>query len=130
MSDFGDIETREANFLRFEYDPDIVFFLDHSSFNTFQNVIHLDGRTAFSRLTLSLSEVAQLLNGSDVNQATNGGTFVNAVNLDVRGQPRVNMFNTQVNAAYQLAGKTSLSLGVQSSIADYSGFVSSNTISG
>lgn len=130
MIGFGNLESSDANFLRFEYDPDIVFFLDHSNFNTFQNVIHLDGRTAFNRLTLTLSEVAQLLNGSDVNQATNGGTFVNAVNLDVRGQPRVNMFNTQLNAAYQLAGKTSLSLGLQSAIADYSSFLSSNTISG
>lgn len=130
MVAFGDIESGDANFLRFEYDPDIVFFLDHSSFNTFQNVIHFDGRTAFNRLTLTVTEVAQLLNGSDVNQATNGGTFVNAVNLDVRGQPRVNLFNTQVTAAYKLAGKTSLAVGVQSAIADYSSFLSSNTISG
>jgi len=130
MIGFGDITSRDANFLRFEYDPDIGLFLDHSSLNTFQNVIHFNGRVAFSRLTLSLSEVAQLLNGSDVNQATSTGTFVNAVNLDVRGQPRVNMFNTQLNAAYQLAGKTSLSLGLQSSIADYSSFVSSHEISG
>ena len=131
MIAFGDIISRDANFLRLEYDPDIVFFLDHSSFNTFQNVIHFDGRVAFRRLTLTFSEVAQLLNGSDVNQAGSGGTFVNAVNLDVRGQPRVNMFNTQINAAYQPTGKTSLSLGLQSSIADYSSsLVSSQTISG
>ena len=128
---FGDIISQDANFLRLEYDPDIVFFLDHSSFNTFQNVIHFDGRVAFRRLILTFSEVAQLLNGSDVNQAGSGGTFVNAVNLDVRGQPRVNMFNTQINAAYQPTGKTSLSLGLQSSIADYSSnLVSSQTISG
>src|SRR6266404_10006608 len=44
MIGFGDITSRDANFLRFEYDPDIVLFLDHSSLNTFQNVIHLDGR--------------------------------------------------------------------------------------
>ena len=130
MIALGDIVSPDANFIRFEYDPDIVFFLDHSSFNTFQNVIHLDGRVAFSRLTLTLSEVIQLLNGSDVNQAGSSGSFVNAVNLDVRGQPRVNIFNTQLNAAYQLAGKTSLSLGLQSSITDYSTFVSSQTIAG
>ena len=131
MIAFGDIVSRDANFIRFEYDPDIVFFLDHSSFNTFQNVIHLDGRVAFRRLTLTLTEVVQLLNGSDVNQAGTNGTFVNAVNLDVRGQPQVNMFNTQLNADYQLAGKTSLSVGLQSSIADYSSsLVSTQTISG
>jgi Putative beta-barrel porin 2 len=127
---FGDTTSADANFLRFEYDPDIVLFLDHSNLNTFQNVIHFDGRVAFSRLTLSVSELAQLLNGSDVNQATSSGTFVNAVNLDVRGQPRVNMFDTQLSAAYQLASKTSLSLGMESSIADYSGFVSSHAIWG
>ena len=62
---FGDVESREANFLRVEYNPDIVLFIDHSNFNTFQRVVHVDGSSNFSRLTLGVSETAQFLSGSD-----------------------------------------------------------------
>ena len=127
---FGSAETREANFFRLEYDPDIVFFVDHTGFNTFQHVAHLVAGSSLSRLTLGLTEDAQFLKGSDVNQALGTGSFVNAVNLDVRGRPQVNTFNTQATASYELAGKTSLSLGVQSMITDYSQFISSQRISG
>lgn len=126
---FGD-ESSEANVLHFEYNPDIVFFFDHSEFDTLQHVLHLDGQSNLGRLKLGLSEDAQFLSGTDVNQATNSGTFVNAVNLDVRGRPDVNTFNTQLTAAYDLSGKTSLSGAFQWSITDYSQFISSQRISG
>lgn len=127
---FGDLEPGGANYLRLEYDPDIVFFLDHSNFNTVQHVVNLGAQSNLSRLTLGLTENAQFLKGSDVNQALNTGAFVSAVNLDVRGRPQVNTFNTQATAAYELGGKTSLSFGVQSMVTDYSQFISSETLSG
>jgi hypothetical protein len=127
---FGDVESRSGNFLSFEYDPDIVFYLDHSEFDSFQNVLHLEGQTNLGHLTLGLSEQAQFLNGSDINQSTSAGGFVNGVNLDVRGQPQVNLFNTQLTGSYDLTGKTSLSGGVQWSVSDYSDFLSSQTVSG
>ncbi len=123
-------QSGEANRLHFQYNPDIVLFFDHSEFDTLQHVIHLDGQSNLGRLKLGLSEDAQFLNGTDVNQATNTGTFVNAVNLDVRGQPDVNTFDTQLTAAYDLTGKTSLSGAFQWSISDYSQFISSERISG
>jgi hypothetical protein len=52
------------------------------------------------------------------------------VNLDVRGQPQVNIFNTQVTGSYDLTGKTSLSGGVQWSVNDYADFISSQTVAG
>ena len=127
---FGDTGADAANFLNLEYDPDILLFFDHSNFNTLQHVIHLAAQSNLSRLTLGMSEDAQFLKGSDVNQATTTGTFVNAVNLDVRGQPEVNTFNTQFTAAYDLSGKTSISGGVQWSVSDYSQFISYQTMSG
>jgi hypothetical protein len=130
VASFGEEDGEGANFLSLEYDPDIVFFFDHSEFNTFQNVIQIRGRSQFSRLTLDLNEQMQFLNGSDINQSTNTGTFVNAVNLDVRGQPRVNLFNTQLTATYDLSGKTSLAAGFQHSVSDYDDFISSQRVSG
>jgi hypothetical protein len=126
----GDTQSREANFVRLEYDPDIVLFLDHSNFDTVQHVVHFDARANLSRLTIGVSETAQFLTSADVNQAINGGSFINAVNLDVRGRPSVNVFNTLISAGYELAGKTSLSANLQSSVRDYSQFVSSHVISG
>lgn len=127
---FGEVGGRGANFLSFDYNPDIVFFFDHSEFDTLQHVVHLEGQSDLGRLTLGLSEQAQFLHGADLNQSTSGGGFVNGVNLDVRGRPRVNLFNTQVTGSYDLAGKTSLSGGVQWSVTDYSGFLSSQTVAG
>lgn len=127
---FGDVGSSSANFLRFGYEPDIVFFFDHSEFDAFQNVVHLEGQSNFGRLTLGLSEEAQFLNGTDVNQSTSTGGFVNGVNLDVRGQPNVNFFNTQATGSYDFTGKTSLSGNVQWSVSDYSDFLSSQTVTG
>jgi hypothetical protein len=127
---FGDTGPDAANFLSLEYDPDILLFFDHSEFNILQHVIHLAAQSVLSRLTLGVSEDAQFLKGADVNQGTTTGTFVNAVNLDVRGRPDLNTFNTQATAAYQLGGKTSISGGFQWMVSDYSQFLSSQTMSG
>jgi Putative beta-barrel porin 2 len=127
---FGDLEPGGANYLRAEYDPDLVFFADHSQFNSYQHVFILGGQSQFSRLTLGLTENAQFLKGFDVNQALSTGSFVNSVNLDVRGRPELKTFNTQLTASYDVGGKTSLSTGAQSLVTDYSQFTSSETLSG
>jgi hypothetical protein len=127
---FGD-DTDTANVLHFSYKPDIVLFFNHSEFDAFQHIILLNARSNLGHLTLELNEDAEFLSGTDVNQASNTGAFINAVNLDVRGQPRVNKFNTQLTATYDLTGKTSLSGGVQWYVTDYqSDFISSQQISG
>jgi hypothetical protein len=127
---FGDVETQGANYLHAEYDPDFVFFTDHSQFNSYQHVFVLGGQSNLSRLTLNLTENAQLLEGFDVNRALSTGAFVNSVNLDVRGRPELKTFNTQLTASYDVGGKTSLSAGFQSLVTDYSQFTSSHALSG
>jgi Putative beta-barrel porin 2 len=127
---FGDVEPGGVNYLKFEYDPDFVFFAAHSQFNSYQHVFVLGGQSNFSRLTLGLSENAQLLKGFDVSQALSTGAFVNSVNLDVRGRPELKVFNTQVTANYDLSSKTSLNAAGQSTINDYAQFTSSQILSG
>ena len=127
---FGEPSGEGANFVSAEYDPDVILFFDHSEFNAVQHVLQIQAQSNLNRLTLGLKEQAQFLHGSDVNQSTTTGTFVNAVNLDVRGRPRVNLFNTQLTASYELAGKTSLAGGFEHSVSDYSDFISSQRVSG
>jgi hypothetical protein len=124
-------ESDAANVLHFSYEPDMVLFFNHSEFDAFQHIIRFDARSNLGRSTLELIEDAEFLNGTDVNQASNTGAFINNVNLDVRGQPRVNTFDTQLIASYDLTGKTFLSGGVEWYVTDYqSDLVSSERISG
>ena len=126
---FGD-ESGAANVLHFSYQPDILLFFNRSEFDSFQHIIRFDAQSSLGRLRLGLSENAQFLNGTDVNQASNTGAFINAVNLDVRGRPNVNLFDTQLTASYDLTGKTFLSGGADWSVNDYEHYISSETVSG
>src|ERR1700726_615778 len=111
---FGDVDPGGANYLRLAYNPDFVFFDKHSEFDSYQHVFVLEGQSIFSRLTLGLTENAQLLKGFDVSQALNTGAFLNSVNLDVRGRPELKTFDTEATASYDLSSKTSLSGGISS----------------
>ncbi len=126
---FGD-EAGAANIVHFSYEPDVILFVDHSKFDTVQHIIRFDAQSRLGHLKLGLSENAQFLNGTDVNRASNTGAFVNAVNLDVRGQTNLNRFDTQLTASYDLTGKTFLSGGVAWSVSDYEQYISSQQISG
>src|SRR5262249_32350711 len=127
---FGD-DSGTGNVLHFSYEPDIVVFFNHSEFDAFQHILRLDARSNLGHSTLELSEDAEFLSGTDVNQASNTGAFINAVNLDVRGQPRQNTFDTQLTSSYDLTGKTSLSAGLEWRVTDYYGdYISSQRIAG
>ena len=127
---FGDLEPGGANFLHLEYNPDFVFFLDHSEFNAYQHAVIVGAQSTFSRLTLSISGNVQYLKGFDFSRtlASTGG-FVNSVNLDVRGRPETVDVSAQAGASYDLGGKTSLSGGVQTSITNYTNAISSQMLS-
>ena len=126
---FGD-ESGAANVLHFSYEPDVVLFFNHSEFDAFQHIIRFDAQLNLGRSTLGLSEKADFLNGTDVDRASNTGAFVNQVNLDVRGQPRQNTFDTQLTASYDLTGKTFLTGGLEWWVNDYTDFISSERVSG
>ncbi len=118
---FGDITGHENNYIRLDYIPTILLFVDHSENDAVQHRIHLEGQHSFGRLTLTLTEDAGILDGTDLGTTIDATTPGGRVNLDVSGRTRVNTFSTRLNASYDLSGKTFLSTAFDSSITKYPG---------
>ena len=60
---FGDIEGRVENYLRLDYMPSVILFVDHSDENAVEHLILLEGQYRFTRLTLNLSQEVARLDG-------------------------------------------------------------------
>jgi hypothetical protein len=127
---FGDIVGRQENYIRIDYLASAFFFADHSENNALQHVFRLEGQYRVSRLTLTLSQIVQIMDGTDVQAFNNTGGFDQQVNLDVAGRTRFNVYTTHLNAAYYLTGKTFLSAGADYTRSDYSTLISSEVVSG
>ena len=127
---FGDTETRTENYLRLDYLPAIFLFTDHSENNSLNHVFRLEGQYRASRLTLTLSQMIQIMDGVDVQGTNSDGGLNQQVNLDVAGRTEYNIFTTHFNAAYYVTGKTFLSAGGDFTVTDYSSLISSHVISG
>jgi len=125
----GDTVGRQENYLRLDYLASAFFFADHSENNALQHVMRLEGQYRVSRLTLTLSQIVQIMDGTDVQSINTSGGFDQHVNLDVAGRTRFNVYSTHLNAAYYLTGKTFLSSGADYTRSDYSSLISSEIIS-
>ena len=55
------------NFLNFAYHPSFFLFFDTPQDDTVQHIIHIDGERRFSRLSLSVAQDVQILDGTDLN---------------------------------------------------------------
>ena len=130
MLGVGDVIARQENYLGFEYAPSIFLYNEHTKANAVQHLVHLDGQYRFSRLTMSLLQDIQILDGANLDIATNSGPVNDRINLDVSGRTKVNIFTTRLNAAYYLTGKTFLSSQLGATINDYESLISSRTIFG
>lgn len=129
---FGDIVGSDQNYVRLDYAPSAIVYADHSSANALQHVIALRGAYHFRRLTITLSEDIELLEGANVNSiSSTAPNPVPAVRLDAGGAVGVNSYSTNGIFAYDLTGKTFLSGGVQHIAYDYdASLISSETLSG
>src|SRR6266540_384666 len=125
---FGDIEGRSSTYLRLDYMPSAILFVDHSDEDAFNQLIHLEGGYNSGRLRLSLSEDIALLESANLNSISD--TTGLWANLDASGPTRVNIFNTRLRADYDLTGKVFLQGEFDSSIFFYPNHISSYTISG
>jgi hypothetical protein len=123
----GDIEGRNKSYLRLDYMPSAILFLDHSDQDAFNQLIHLEGGYDFGRLKLSLAEDIALLESANIN------SFVDTTglwaNTDASGPTRVNIFSTRARADYQLTGKVYLQGEFDSLIYFYPDHISSYMIS-
>src|ERR1041385_6196745 len=125
---FGDIVNRQENYIRLDYVPSIFIFADHSEDDAVQHLARLEGHHRFGRLDLTMSQDVQILDGANLSTTTD--TTGSRANLDVGGRTRVNIFTTQLNASYNLSGKTFLSSGLIGTVTDYPHFISSEVVSG
>ena len=125
---FGDIEGRGGNYIRLDYMPSIILFVDHTEQDAVEHLIHLEGQYRFSRLTLNLSQDVAILDSANLN-STLDTTGLQA-NVDVSTPTRLNLFTTRLRANYELSGKLFLTGEFDASIYDYPDFISSEIFSG
>src|SRR5213080_1472547 len=102
----GDIEGRNRGYLRLDYMPSAILFVDHSDEDAFNQLIHLEGGYDTGRLRLSLAEDIALLQSANLNSFFD--TTGLWANTDASGPTRVNIFSTRLRADYQLTAKVFL----------------------
>jgi hypothetical protein len=129
---FGDIVGTDLNSVRFDYAPSAIFYADHSSSNAVQHIIRLLGQYHFRRLSVTLSQDVQLLEGANLNSiSSTDPNPVPIVRLDTGGNTDVNSYTTNGAFSYDLSGKTFLSGALQYAAYDYEGaLIDSETLSG
>src|SRR6266513_3281202 len=108
----GDMAGRNRSYLRLDYMPSAILFVDHSDQDAFNQLIHLEGGYNSGRLTLTLSEDIALLESA---------------NLNASAPTRMNIFYTRLIANYALTGKISLQGELTSPIYVYPGHISDYT---
>jgi hypothetical protein len=125
---FGDIEGRGGNYIRLDYMPSVILFVDHSDENAVEHLIRLEGQYRFSRLTLNLTQEVAILDGANLNSTLDTTGLL--ANIDVSARTRLNLYTTRLRANYELSGKLFLTGEFDASIFDYPDFISSEIISG
>ncbi len=115
-------------YIRLDYMPSIILFVDHSENDAVEHLIHLEGQYRFNRLTLNLSQDVAILDSANLN-STLDTTGLQA-NVDVSTPTRLNLFTTRLRANYELSGKLFLTGEFDASIYDYPDFISSEIFSG
>jgi hypothetical protein len=124
----GGTGADQTNFLNFVYAPNAFIFAKTSSADAIQHIIHLAGQRQFGKVTLSLGEDIQILDGNSLTSLND--TTGQQANIDVRQRTRVNVFDTKLGASYDLSSKTFLTGLADYQVYDYSSLISSETISG
>jgi Putative beta-barrel porin 2 len=124
----GDIEGRNRSYLRLDYMPSAILFVDHSDEDAFNQLIHLEGGYNSGRLTLTLSEDIALLESANINSLYD--TTGLWANTDASAPTRINIFYTRLRASYDLTGKMFLQGEFDSPTYFYPSHISDYTVSG
>jgi hypothetical protein len=124
----GDIAGRSRSYLRLDYMPSAILFVDHSDQDAFNQLIHLEGGYDFGRLRLSLFQDVAILESANLNSIID--TTGLWANLDASAPTRLNIFNTRLRADYDLTGKLFLQGEFDSYTYFYPNNISDYTVSG
>ncbi len=97
---FGDIQGRSRSYLRLDYMPSAILFVDHSDEDAFNQLIRLEGGYNSGRLRLSLEQDVVLLESANLN------SFIDTTglwaNTDASAPTAMNIFYTRLRAQYDL----------------------------
>jgi hypothetical protein len=125
---FGDIQGRSRSYLRLDYMPSGLLYVDHSDEDAFNQVIRLQGGYNSGRLRLSLEQDVVLLESANLN------SFIDTTglwaNTDASAPTRMNIFYTRATAQYDLTGKVYLQGEFGSYTYFYPNHISDYTVSG
>ena len=124
----GDIAGHNTSYLRLDYMPSAILFVDHSDQDAFNQLIHLEGGHSSGRLTLSLSVDIAILESANLNSFFD--TTGLWANTDASAPTRMNWFYTRARANYQLTEKMSLQAELDAPAYAYPGNISDYTIAG
>jgi hypothetical protein len=124
----GDIEGRNRSYLRLDYMPSAILFVDHSDQDAFNQYLHLEGGYDSGRLRLTLTEDIAILESANLNSFYD--TTGLWANTDASAPTRVNIFYTRLMANYALTPKISLQGEFTSPSYGYPNHISDYTISG
>src|SRR5512132_2158859 len=124
----GDIAGRSRSYLRLDYMPSAILFVDHSDQDAFNQLIHIEGGYDFGRLRLSLAQDVALLESANLNSIID--TTGLWANTDASAPTRMNIFNTRLRAQYDLTGKLFLQGEFDSYTYFYPNNISDYTVSG
>jgi hypothetical protein len=125
---WGDIAGHSRSYLRLDYMPSAILFVDHSDEDAFNQFLHLEGGYSSGRWSLSVSEDIALLQSANLNSFYD--TTGLWANTDASGPTRVNIFYTRLRASYQLTGKMFLVGEFDSPSYAYPGNISDYTVAG
>jgi hypothetical protein len=124
----GDIQGRSRSYLRLDYMPSGLLYVNHSDEDAFNQLIHLEGGYSTGRLRLSLSQDVVLLQSANLN------SFIDTTglwaNTDASAPTRMNIFNTRLRAEYDLTGKLYLQGELDSYTYFYPNNISDYTVAG
>jgi hypothetical protein len=125
---WGDMEGRSRSYLRLDYMPSAILFVDHSDQDAFNQYIHLEGGYSSGRLSVRLSEDIAILESANLSSFYD--TTGLWANTDASAPTRVNIFYTRLVADYQLTGKMYLQGELDSPSYAYPNHISDYTIAG
>ena len=124
----GDMEGRSTSYIRFDYMPSALLYVDHSDQDAFNQLFHFEAGYNTGRLRLSLFEDVALLESANLN------SFIDTTglwaNTDASAPTRMNIFNTRGRAEYDLTGKLYLEADLDSYTYFYPNNLSDYTVSG
>jgi hypothetical protein len=124
----GDITGRSRSYLRLDYMPSAILFVNHSDEDAFNQLIHLEGGYSSGRLRLLLMQDIALLQSANLN------SFIDTTglwaNTDANAPQRLNIFNTRARAEYDLTGKLYLQGEFDSYTYFYPNNISDYTVAG